>query len=48
MLDLVTLNNTKSYGNYFRMTGDNPYTITVRVRRPGAPRAVEASFDFKR
>ncbi len=47
-LELVTLDNTKSYGNYFRMTGNNPYTITVRVRRPGAPRAVEASFDFKR
>jgi cytochrome c5 len=47
-LELVTFNNTKSYGNYFRMTGSNPYTITVRVLRPGAPRAVEASFDFKR
>jgi hypothetical protein len=47
-LELVTLNNTKSYGNYFRMTGNNPYTITVRVLRPGAPRAVEATFDFKR
>mgnify|MGYP001373166256 CR=1 FL=1 len=46
-LELVTLNNTKSYGNYFRMTGSNPYTITVRVQRPGAPRAVEASFEFK-
>jgi cytochrome c5 len=47
-LELVTLNNTKSYGNYFRMTGNKPYTITVRVLRPGAPRAVEATFDFKR
>lgn len=47
-LELVTMNNMKSYGNYFRMTGNNPYTITVRVLRPGAPRAVEATFDFKR
>jgi cytochrome c5 len=47
-LELVTLNNARSYGNYFRMTGSNPYTITVRVQRPGAPRPVEATFDFKR
>jgi len=47
-LELVTLNNMKSYGNYFRMSSKNPYTITVRVRRPGAPRAIEAKFDFKR
>ena len=46
-LELVTLNNTKSYGNYFRMSSKNPYTITVRIRRPGTPRAIEAKFDFK-
>lgn len=46
-LELVTLNNTKSYGNYFRMSGQNPYTITVRIQRPGAPRPIEATFDFK-
>jgi len=47
-LELVTLNNMKSYGNYFRMTSKNPYTITVRIRRPGTSRATETSFDFKR
>jgi len=47
-LELVTLNNAQSYGNYFRMPSDNPYTVTVRIRRPGAPRAVEATFDFRR
>jgi cytochrome c5 len=47
-LELVTFNNTQSYGNYFRMSSDNPYTVTVRIRRPGAPRAIEAAFDFKR
>lgn len=47
-LELVTLNNTKSYGNYFRMSGSNPYTITVRIRRPGHPRTIEAAFEFKR
>jgi hypothetical protein len=47
-LELMTLNNMQSYGNYFRMSGKNPYTITVRVRRPGLARAIEAKFDFKR
>lgn len=46
-LELVTLNNAKSYGNYFRMSGKNPYAITVRVERPGAPRAIEAQFEHR-
>jgi cytochrome c5 len=47
-LELVTLNNIKSYGNYFRMPGKDPYTITVKIRRPGAARPIEAAFSFKR
>lgn len=46
-LQLMTVNNVQSYGNYFRMSGKNPYTITVRIRRPGLSRAIEAMFDFK-
>lgn len=46
-LESVTLNNAKSYGNYFRMSGRNPYTITVQIRRPGLSRPIEAGFDFK-
>jgi cytochrome c5 len=46
-LQLMTINNVQSYGNYFRMSGKNPYTITVRIRRPGLSRAIEAMFDFK-
>jgi len=46
-LELVTLSNLKSYGNYFRMSGKNTYAITVRVRKPGASRAIEAKFQFK-
>jgi cytochrome c5 len=46
-LELVTFNNVKSYGNYFRMPSTNPYTITVRIQRPGMSPAVEAKFDFK-
>ena len=46
-LDLVTINNMKSYGNYFRMSGKNTYTITVRIRRPGISQPIEAKFEFK-
>lgn len=47
MLELVTLNNVMSFGNYFRMPSTNPYTITVRITRPGMPRPVEAKFEHK-
>jgi hypothetical protein len=47
-LELVRLNNVQSYGNYFRMSSSYPYTITVRIRKPGSSRAIEAKFDFKR
>jgi len=46
-LELMTLNNQQSYGNYFRMSGTNPYTITVKIRKPGMAGAIEARFDFK-
>jgi cytochrome c5 len=46
-LELVTTNEAASYGNYFRMEGREPYTITVRARRPGDARALEAKFEFK-
>jgi len=47
-LEPVTVENMKSYGNYFRMASSNPYTITVSVRRPGMARAAEAKFDYRR
>ena len=46
-LELVTLNNIKSYGNYFRMPGKDPYAITVKIRRPGTSRTIEARFNFR-
>ena len=46
-LELVTLNNVQSYGSYFRMPGTNPYTITVKIIRPGKPRPVEVKFEHK-
>ena len=48
VLDPIAFNNARSYGNYFRMQGKQPYTITVRITRPGGSRVVEAKFDVKR
>ena len=37
-----------SYGNYFRMVGVEPYTITVQVHVAQAAAPIEAKFAFKR
>jgi len=46
-LELMAMNNTISYGNYFRMSGKAPHTIIVQIRRPDMSRTIEAKFDFK-
>lgn len=46
-LELVTIKGAKSYGDYFRMSGKNPYRIVVRVRRPGVSREIQTEFEFK-
>jgi cytochrome c5 len=46
-LEPMVFNNTVSYGNYFRLPGKDPYTITVKIRGPGTSRAIEAKFDYK-
>lgn len=45
-LEPMVLNNTVSYGNYFHLPGKDPYTITVRIRRPGVTHAIETRFGF--
>lgn len=44
----MTTNGTVSYGNYFRMTGTEPYKIIVRVHRPEWKDTVVARFDYRR
>lgn len=46
-LELVSVKGVESYGNYFRMSGKNPYRIVVRIRKPGAPREIQAEFAYK-
>lgn len=43
----VMVNDAASFGGFFRMEGAEPYTITVRVRRPNEDGRLETRFDFK-
>ena len=42
-----TYNGAPSYMSDFRMTGNDTYSITAEVRRPGASQPSEAKFEFK-
>ena len=46
-LEPMVLNNTTSYGNYFRLPGKNLHTITVLIRKPGNSPAIQTRFDFR-
>jgi len=46
-LEPATVSNAFSYGNYFQMPGKDPYTLTLKIRKPGAPAPIEAKFDLK-
>ena len=46
-LELINLYGTKSYGNYFHMSGDHPFRIAVRIRRPGMPKEIRTEFQYK-
>jgi cytochrome c5 len=47
-LELMVLDHTVSYGNYFRMPGRHPYTIDVVIRAAGVARPIETKFNFER
>jgi hypothetical protein len=40
-------NGASAYVNDFRMEGAQPYTITAQIRRTGAARPTEVSFEFR-
>ncbi len=46
-LGLFAVNNTVSYGNYFRFDSGNAYNITAEIHRPGVPGRIEARFEFR-
>ncbi|HVS27788.1 MAG TPA: hypothetical protein VHE58_10945 [Burkholderiales bacterium] len=45
-LEPMLIDNTVTYGNFFRMPNTGPYRIVVQVRRPGSSR-VEAVFEHR-
>jgi len=46
-LELVAIGNRASYGNYFEMPGKDPYSIEVKILRPGAAAPVTTKFSYK-
>jgi cytochrome c5 len=46
-LEPMVMNDTVSYGNYFRLPGSNPYTIAVLIRKPGDATPVQTRFAFR-
>lgn len=46
-LEPETVNNAFSYGNYFQMPGKDPYTVTVKVLKPGDAAPIEAKFEIR-
>jgi hypothetical protein len=46
-MEKMAINHTVSYGNYFRMSGKGPFWISVTIRRPELPEAIETKFQHK-
>lgn len=46
-LGLVAVNNSVSYGSFFRFASGSSYNITTEIRRPGVAGAVTANFEYK-
>ena len=47
-LEAMQINHSTSYGNYFRLTGRDPYIVTVEVVRTKQARPLQARFDLRR
>ena len=46
-LEAKTFNGAPAYVNDFRMEGTQPYLVTAQIRRSGAARPTEVSFEFR-
>jgi len=44
----ITIEDARSYGNYFAMGGTGPYKITVQIKRTGSPDSIQAQFEYSR
>jgi hypothetical protein len=45
-LELMTIDKTISYGNYFSMGSPGPYRIEIEIIRPGSTSPVKTSFEY--
>lgn len=47
-LDVMKINDTISYGNYFSMSpGDTPYRVVLSIERPPGHSAITTEFDYR-
>lgn len=46
-LEPMVLNDTVSYGNYFRLAGSDPYIVALTIRVPGTPGPIETQFQLR-
>jgi cytochrome c5 len=47
LLEPMVLNDTVSYGNYFRLPANDACTIALTIRMPGAPGAIKTQFQVQ-
>lgn len=47
VLGLVAVNNSVSYGNFFKFASGSAYNIRTEIRRPGVPGTVVANFEYR-
>jgi len=47
-LEPATINDRVSYGGYFQMPGKDPYTVSLKIVKPGAAAPVETRFDVRK
>jgi cytochrome c5 len=45
-LELVTITDAATYGNYFAIGGTGPFAIAVHIKRAGATGTIEAKFEY--
>ncbi len=46
-LDPMLIAGTETYGNYFEMSGDGPFRISLKIHVPGRPQDITAEFEHR-
>ena len=48
LLEPMIIVGSRSYGNYFRMPGNGPYHIELKIHRPKISSMIQATFEWGR